>query len=65
MSCIFIGQPDCITCLENSKLQCLRDHQHLIVSPDGKRELIRLLKAEINSPERYKTKSGEEQRKYG
>jgi hypothetical protein len=64
MPCIFVDTPPyCAICLDSRKLQCLRDHRHLIVSPEGKKELKHLLEDDINSSERYKTRSGQEQRK--
>lgn len=63
MACIFIDQPpSCLICMDSRKLQCLLDHQHLQITLSGKAELAQLLKANCDSQERYKTKSGQEQR---
>ena len=61
--CIFIDRPrECSGCLRSKKLQCLLNKQHLIVRPGAYKELHAILKEEIRSPDRYKTKSGEEGR---
>ncbi len=62
-TCIFVDKPPhCINCLTSLKVRCLINHQHLIVSEEGKAELARLVEEECNNPRRYKTKSGQEQR---
>lgn len=63
MGCIFVGMPDsCSICLDGLKLGCLENHQHLILTDQGKAELRRILEERMNSGDRYKTKSGNEQR---
>ncbi len=66
MTCIFVTPiPYCEICLDSRKLQCLIDHQHMVVSQEGKNELRHILEDSMNSPNRYKTVSGNEQRKGG
>lgn len=65
MDCLFVSQPkECNICLETGKLQCLLNKRHLIVRPEAKSELVKLLLATIDHPDRYKTKSGEAGRKH-
>lgn len=62
--CIFVGRPpDCATCLDPLILTCVQNRRHLILTEDGKRRVIDYVTREVSNPERYKTKSGEEQRK--
>ena len=64
MACIFIGKPpDCSVCLDSMKLNCLLNHRHLLLTEDGKVQIRAQLELIMNDRERYKTKSGEEQRK--
>jgi len=61
--CIFISRPkECSSCLANRKLQCLLNHQHLVLEESAKEELIALLVERIDSQDRYKTISGEKGR---
>ncbi len=63
MSCIFNVKPNyCIVCVDCGKLQCLINHQHTIVSEEGKKDLIEVLKEEMNHPRRKKHNSGQEER---
>ena len=63
VTCIFEGKPpECSVCLNSLKLHCLSEHQHLLVSESGKKDLRIILEKEMNSSIRYKTVSGEEQR---
>ena len=58
--CIFVDRPkECSFCLQSQKLHCLDNHQHLVVSKAGKRELAKILKENCSSPHRYKEKSGQ------
>ncbi len=60
MTCIFVDQPkECLSCLDARKLQCLRNHLHLKVSEDGRKELHALLDEECITSRRYKEKSGQ------
>lgn len=60
VDCIFVNKPEeCSVCLESKKLQCLVNKHHLKISNAGATELRRLLEEEINTPRRYKTKSGQ------
>ena len=68
MGCIFVEEqyPDrCSICLESRKLSCLQDRRHMKVSEQGAKDLHKELDAEINHKDRYKTKSGQEQRPTG
>ena len=55
---------ECSVCLDARMLHCLQNKQHLIVREEAKEHLRRLFEASMNSPERYKVKSGEEGRKH-
>ena len=63
-SCIFLGRPPiCSVCLDARKLGCLLNHRHLILSKEEKREILQLVAEECDSSQRFKTKSGQEQRR--
>ena len=65
MACIFVDQPkECETCLDSRKLQCLINKRHLKVHPEAEAELVKLLMANINNPNRYKIAAGEEGREH-
>lgn len=61
-NCIFIDPVDCTVCLGSHKLQCLLDHQHMMLTEQGKVDLRQELEKQMASDEWYKTKHGEEQR---
>jgi len=61
--CIFVDKPkECIICLEPRKLSCLLNHLHLLLTEQGKDDIVKLVKENANSPTRYKAKSGQEGR---
>ncbi len=61
--CIFVGKPrECTFCLEPRILHCIINKQHLLLTKDGKKRVLAIVRKEISNPRRYKTKSGEEQR---
>ena len=63
--CIFVSQPEeCSICLEARKIQCLLNKRHLIVRPEAKTELVKLLLERVDNPERYKTAAGEKGRRH-
>ena len=64
--CIFVSKPpECSACLDTLVLRCLDNHRHLILSEEGKKRVLVFVTEEMYSPRRYKTVSGQEQRKDG
>ena len=62
--CIFVDKPkECEICLRSHKLRCLLNKRHLLVRQEAKLELVTILYEFVDSPERYKRKSGEAGRK--
>lgn len=66
VKCIFIGRPEeCGLCLETIKIRCLQNKKHLLLTAQGKKDVVREVKKMANHPDRYKTKAGQEQRAGG
>ena len=60
VDCIFVSKPkECNICLRAMKLQCLLNHQQLVVSEQGQIELQIILLDNINNPKRTKMESGQ------
>ena len=54
MVCIFERKPDplCSACLDSMKLQCLLNKSYWKVTAEGKKELTKMLKENLNSGKR-------------
>ena len=64
--CIFVSQPpECSACLNTLVLRCLNKHRHMVLSEEGKERVLVLVAENMSDSRRYKTVSGQKQRKEG